>query len=295
MNSSISIRHLTSDDVLIMAYNDHKGIDGLTALYDFNSIAEGTTGQFENKIKSSDKADIKATFNKYTTSTVWTGNELVSGKVTEFAPTFADGRNMTVLPTYYTVTLPMEVANGILTVMNGNTSLTAGDNQVEKDAELTITATPAEGYILDYLKINDTPLTESTYTVTEDVAITVAFSKEPAKATAKAIHIPTNSGNTQYQFRFDDLVLGEHKNGTNNNWSNGIVDKGDYRARNFTMSAWVRPLNSTGDLFGHAQKSFYGAEGTFAVRINANNQLVLKARAWVNGPQCDGIQELYLS
>ena len=133
---------------------------------------------------------------------------------------------MTVLPTYYTVTLPMEVANGILTVMNGNTSLTAGDNQVEKDAELTITATPAEGYILDYLKINDTPLTESTYTVTEDVAITVAFSKEPAKATAKAIHIPTNSGNTQYQFRFDDLVLGEHKNGTNNNWSNGIVDKG---------------------------------------------------------------------
>ena len=282
---------LTSDDVLT-AYNDPKGIDGLTALYDFNSIAEGTTGQFENKIKSSDKADIKATFNKYTTSTVWTGNELVSGKVTEFAPTFADGRNMTVLPTYYTVTLPMEVANGILTVMNGNTSLTAGDNQVEKDAELTITATPAEGYILDYLKINDTPLTESTYTVTEDVAITVAFSKEPAKATAKAIHIPTNSGNTQYQFRFDDLVLGEHKNGTNNNWSNGIVDKGDYRARNFTMSAWVRPLNSTGDLFGHAQKSFYGAEGTFAVRINANNQLVLKARAWVNGSQCDGIQEI---
>ena len=58
------------------------------------------------------------------------------------------------------------------------------------------------------------------------------------------------------------------------------------------MSAWVRPLNSTGDLFGHAQKSFYGAEGTFAVRINANNQLVLKARAWVNGSQCDGIQEI---
>ena len=30
----------------------------------------------------------------------------------------------------------MEVANGTLTVMNGNTSLAAGDNQVEKDAEL---------------------------------------------------------------------------------------------------------------------------------------------------------------
>src|SRR5699024_7871970 len=50
-------RALTSDE-LLTAYNDPKGIDGLTALYDFNSIAEGTTGQFENKIKSSDKADI---------------------------------------------------------------------------------------------------------------------------------------------------------------------------------------------------------------------------------------------
>lgn len=88
---------------------------------------------------------------------------------------------MTVLPTYYTVTLPMEVANGTLTVMNGNTSLAAGDNQVEKDAELTITATPAEGYILDYLKINDTPLTESTYTVTEDVAINSCIFKRTCK------------------------------------------------------------------------------------------------------------------
>jgi len=190
-----------------------------------------------------------------------------------------------------TINFPESIVNGALTVKAGDKDITNGE-EVANGTELTIIATPAEGYILDYLKINDTPLTESTYTVTEDVAITVAFSKEPAKATAKAIHIPTNSGNTQYQFRFDDLVLGEHKNGTNNNWSNGIVDKGDYRARNFTMSAWVRPLNSTGDLFGHAQKSFYGAEGTFAVRINANNQLVLKARAWVNGSQCDGIQEI---
>lgn len=190
-----------------------------------------------------------------------------------------------------TINFPESIVNGALTVKAGDKDITNGE-EVANGTELTIIATPAEGYILDYLKINDTPLTESTYTVTEDVAITVAFSKEPAKATAKAIHIPTNSGKTQYQFRFDDLVLGEHKNGTNNNWSNGIVDKGDYRARNFTMSAWVRPLNSTGDLFGHAQKSFYGAEGTFAVRINANNQLVLKARAWVNGSQCDGIQEI---
>lgn len=281
---------LTSDDVLT-AYNDPKGIDGLTALYDFNSIAEGTTGQFENKIKSSDKADIKATFNKYTTSTVWAGNELVSGKVTEFAPTFADGRNMTVLPTYYTVTLPMEVANGTLTVMNGNTSLAAGDNQVEEGAVLTITATPAEGYILDYLKINDTPITESTYTVTEDAVITVSFIEESGKATSKAIRVPARSGSTGYQFRFDDIVLGEHTNGTNNDWNGAIVDKGDHRARNFTMSVWVKPLNQEGQLFGCMQAPFYDADGAFGVGFK-DGKLVLKARAWLGGAPCDGITDV---
>lgn len=281
---------LTAADVLT-AYNDPKGMDGLTALYDFNSIAEGTTGQFENKIKSSDKADIKAVFNKYTTRTIWEGNELVSGNVTEFAPTFAEGRNITVA-TYYTVTLPTEVANGTLTVMNGETPLVAGDNQIEEGTELTITATPTDGYTLDYLKINDIPLTESTYTVTKDAVITVAFTEEVTEGAPKAIHVPTSDGGTKYQFRFDDIVLGEHVNKVNNNWDNGIVDRGDHRARNFTMSVWIKPLNNKGELFGHAQAPYYGAQGTFGVSVNSENQLVLKARAWIDGGTCNGIGNL---
>ncbi|MEG1685558.1 MAG: hypothetical protein RR319_06410, partial [Bacteroides sp.] len=61
-----------------------------------------------------------------------------------------------------------------------------------------------------------------------------------AEAVSKALRIPAPSGSNYYQFRFDDKVLGTHTNGTNNEWSNGIVDKGDHRARNFTMSVWVK-------------------------------------------------------
>ena len=91
------------------------------------------------------------------------------------ATTFVEGRPDATVN--YTVTLPVEVANGTLTVMNGNTPLTSGANQIEEGTELTITATPASGYILAYLKVNDTSLTESTYTVTEDVVIAVSFNK----------------------------------------------------------------------------------------------------------------------
>lgn len=205
-------------------------------------------------------------------------------------PTFVEGRPIPILT--HTITLPTEVTNGTLTVMNGETALVAGENEVEEGAVLTITATPALGYILDYLKINDAPITESTYTVTGDAVITVAFVEEAVEAASKAIHVPANDGDIKYQFRFDDIVLGEHVNGTNNKWDNGIINRGDHRARNFTMSVWIRPLNRNGELFGHAQAPFYGAQGTFGVGIDSNNKLVLKARAWLDEGSCNGISNI---
>lgn len=207
------------------------------------------------------------------------------------APTFVEGRPVPVVT--HTVTLPTEIANGTLTVMNGEIALVAGENEVEENTSITITATPAPGYILDYLKINDAPFTENTYTVTDNAVITVAFIEEPVEVVSKAIHVPARSGNIGYQFRFDDIVLGEHTNGTNNAWENGaVVNKGDNRARNFTMSVWVKPLNTVGELFGHIQAGFYDSEGSFGVGINSNNQLVLKSRAWIDGGTCNGIKEL---
>ncbi len=255
-------------------------------IYHYYFDGTETNGMFPNKGTG---GECNAEYSKLT---VQNQGWYTSVSATATTPTFVEGRTATIVN--YTVTLPTEISNGTLTVMKGETPLTIGENIIEEGATLTITATPAEGYVLDYLKINGESLTENTYTVTENAIITVAFIKKQEEATSKAIHVPANNGNTKYQFRFDDIVLGEHVNGTNNKWENGaVVNKGDNRARNFTMSVWIKPLNTnTGELFGHAQSPYYGAQGTFGVSINNSNQLVLKARAWINEGQCDGISDL---
>lgn len=272
------------------AFKNPADMPSLTAWYDFNNLSGENNGSFLNKSTSADKVSEKAIFYKYTGSQS-SDPGLISGNVTQTIPTLVDGRAPSI--TKYTVTLPAEVANGALTVMNGEVALVAGENEVEEGTVLTITATPVSGYVLDYLKVNETPLEGNTYTVTGNVIITAAFVEEPVEAAPKAIHVPANDGNIKYQFRFDDIVLGEHENGTNNKWENdAIVDRGDHRARNFTMSVWIKPLNKEGELFGHAQAPFYGAQGTFGVSINSNNMLVLKARAWLGEGRCDGISDL---
>lgn len=281
---------LSADEVQ-QAYNAPKDMPNLTALYTFNSIDGDSEGAFLNKATVANKVNEEAVFFKYTGNTS-SDPGLISGGVVESVPALVDGR--VPATTNYTVTLPAETANGTLTVMNGEIPLTAGENLITEGTILTITATPVDGYILDYLKINDIPLVESTYIVTENAVITVAFAEEATKSAPKAIHVPTSDGGTKYQFRFDDIVLGEHVNGTNNSWQDGaIINRGDNRARNFTMSVWIKPLNNnTGELFGHAQAPYYGAQGTFGVGINNENQLVLKARAWINEGTCDGIGNL---
>lgn len=254
-------------------------------IYHYYFDGTETNGMFSNKGAG---VECNAEYSKLTVKNQGWYTSVAAAATT---PTFVEGRPATIVN--YTVTLPTEINNGTLTVMKGENPLTIGENIVEEGSVLTITATPAEGYVLDYLKINGESLTENTYTVTENAIITIAFI-EKEEVAPKAIHVPTNNGSTKYQFRFDDIVLGEHINGTNNKWENGaIVNRGDNRARNFTMSVWIKPLNNnTGELFGHAQAPYYGAQGTFGVSVNNNNQLVLKARAWVNEGQCDGISDL---
>ena len=57
--------------------------------------------------------------------------------------------------------------------------------------------------------------------------------------------------------RFDDKVLGEHINGENNSWNNGNITGSDHRARNFTMSAWVKTVSTNGQVMGHGQAPYY--------------------------------------
>lgn len=106
--------------------------------------------------------------------------------------------------------------------------------------------------------------------------------------------VPSLNGDKKYQFRFDDIVLGEHENGVNNSWNGGNVTGTDHRARNFTMSAWVKAVSTEGQILGHGQSLFYGATGTFGVFLD-NGRLTLKARAWEDSGSCPGISDVATS
>lgn len=191
--------------------------------------------------------------------------------------------------TYYTVTLPTLVENGQLSVMNGSDPLTTGENTgIKEGTVLTITATADPGYEILSLQVNGSDFTNGdNYTVNENTTVTVSFQIEGPKA----VLVPAISGNNKYQFRFDDKVLGEHINGENNSWNNGNITGSDHRARNFTMSAWVKTVSTNGQVMGHGQAPYYGAVGTFGVVLE-NGVLKMKARAWKDKGDCPGIAEV---
>ena len=193
---------------------------------------------------------------------------------------------------YYSVTLPETVENGTLTVMNGDAALNAGENtQIEEGTTLTITATPNSGYEILSLQVNGTDFNSGdTYVVNQNTTIAVSFQIEGPKA----VLVPSLNGDKKYQFRFDDIVLGEHENGVNNSWNGGNVTGTDHRARNFTMSAWVKAVSTEGQILGHGQSLFYGATGTFGVFLD-NGRLTLKARAWEDSGSCPGISDVATS
>ena len=159
----------------------------------------------------------------------------------------------------YTVTFAAP-ENGTLTVLNGEAAINSGD-QVDENTELTITATPADGYQLATLTANDAAIEGNTLTVTEDVTIAATFTEIPAVATRGSFTIPETSGSSTtelYSFRFDDAPLGSHTNGT--------IDDNDLRSRNFTYSAWLRIKSADGKpVMGNIQSDFSHACGAFLV------------------------------
>lgn len=169
---------LTADEVAQAYNNNPQGVSGLTAWYDFNEIASGTTGSFDNKATGSAHADTKAVFYNLSNATLSSDGGYTSIKAfTETAPTLAEGRTIETT-TMYTVTVPETVENGTLSVMSGETALNAGENQVEAGTELTITATPNKNYFVESLTVNDAPVENGgTYVVNEDATIAVSFAE----------------------------------------------------------------------------------------------------------------------
>ena len=72
--------------------------------------------------------------------------------------------------------------------------------------------------------------------IAQDKAVTKQSS---LVAVSSAIRIPQMSGNYHYRFQFDDMLCGEHTIGTTDN---------DERIRTFTMSAWIKPSVTDGDI-----------------------------------------------
>src|SRR5699024_6010008 len=102
-----------------------------------------------------------------------------------------------------------------------------------------IIATPAEGYILDYLEVNNVTLTGNTYTVTEDAVITVGFAKKAVGEENKAVTIPKsqigNYSGTAYRLEFPETLLGDRDGGDT-----------DRKGKSFTISTWVNFAELTG-------------------------------------------------
>ena len=128
-------------------------------------------------------------------------------------PTLADGRVPAAV--FYTVTVPAEVANGTLTVMNGDIPLVAGENQIEEGTVLTITAIPDKGYQLKSVKVNGTEIKGNTFILEKESIITVAYENGVASILDETKITLTFIPETGYELNdfifdgdsmFDDLV-----------------------------------------------------------------------------------------
>lgn len=189
------------------AYQTPQDMPNLTAWYTFNSIDGGSEGAFLNKATVTDKTDEEAVFFEYT-GTKSSDGGLISGTVTEAVPTLADGRVPAAV--FYTVTVPAEVANGTLTVMNGDIPLVAGENQIEEGTALTITAIPDKGYQLKSVKVNGTEIKGNTFILEKESIITVEFMQD---ATARRSITCNITGNGTVQITDDE----------NNAYENGVA------------------------------------------------------------------------
>ena len=121
-------------------------------------------------------------FSSYDATLYVPKGSLQSYKAAPIWKLFANIREIGTTGNECTVTVPANVEHGTLVVMNGTEALVAGENEVEANTKLTITATPDEGYVLESLTVNGADFTSgNTYTVTENTNIAVSFVKAPAK------------------------------------------------------------------------------------------------------------------
>lgn len=206
-------RALSAEDVA-KAYRNANAVDGLVGLYTFDEIAAGTTSQYANQSKQANASSLNMTWEKITGTQCW-DNGIVyvisAGSVAESAPTTEEGREI----------LPMDVTLYVMDGEGGTITVTDGENTYDGENaaegvtinttnELTITATPEDGYQLIGIYAVDpvsgarTEITGGTYTPTGDVIITALFTNTThALTVANTEEIPytiTRSGEAVTDF-----------------------------------------------------------------------------------------------
>lgn len=175
-------------------------------------------------------------------------------------------------------------AHGKISVMAGDMPIDSGSS-VEHDTEITISVSADENYELTAFTVNGEnrmgSLHEGVYTMTVTEAVTIAAecSERIPVIAGSAIRIPQTDGNNHYRFQFDDKLCGNHTVDT---------QVGDERIRTFTMSVWVNPSVSNGDIMGAVQSAFYVGSGSFAVRLT-NGKLGFFTRCYGNGGYGDDV------
>ncbi len=202
-------RALSAEDVA-KAYRNASAVDGLVGLYTFDEVAAGTTSQYANQSKQANASSLNMTWEKITGSQCW-DNGIVyvisAGSFAEEAPTTEEGREIIAMDVTLYV---MDGEGGTITVTDGENTYD-GENAAEgvtvnTTNELTITATPEEGYELigiyavDPVSGTRTEIVDGKYTPTSDIIITALFTNTThALTVANTEEIPytiTRSGET---------------------------------------------------------------------------------------------------
>lgn len=178
----------------------------------------------------------------------------------------------------YAVNYQGTVTGGSFAVKRGSEIIPSGTSLPEGTI-LSIETTVDQGYELAGIQVNGAAIVGNTFALQGETTVEVEIIETIA---GTAVRIPSQDGNTVYQLRFSDALLGTH---TINSAAN------DQRVRNITFSAWVKALSTSGELFGYMQKAFYGADGAFSAFLE-NGKLGIRNRYWVDGGNCPGQKDV---
>lgn len=167
---------LTADQAAL-AYINASKVENLTALFTFNDPKPGTSGQFASVAGS--VTDAVATFQTCKYSDFWQGGLANLSTQTETEPILVMGREIPA--TEVTITLNQPAEGGTFSVSDGTTDHTETFTTMT-GTELTLSATPADGYsLVGYYTVEgttETEITGNTYIPTADATLTAHFTAD---------------------------------------------------------------------------------------------------------------------